>query len=208
MEEVEVLLATSNPGKVKEINAILAPYGIRVKLPEEKVEVEEKGTTFLENAYLKAKAYWERFRLPTVADDSGLVVEALGGYPGIYSSRFYSIDFGGIEEGYTPDEANIRKVLRLLEGKENRRAKFVACALFYDGGEGLFAFGECKGEITLKPEGGGGFGYDPVFRPDGYEVTMAQLSAEEKNRISHRGKAFRRLARLIRRVYREPSPSP
>lgn len=194
---MKVLVATGNPAKLKEIERILK--GHEIVRPPEILEVEEKGSTFLENAYLKARVYYERFGLPTLADDSGLLVEALGGYPGVFSSRFYSLDFGGREvvEG-SPDEANVRKLLRLLEGKENRKAKFVAFVVLYLGGKGLFAEGECRGEIVESPRGLGGFGYDPIFRPEGYDRTMAELPPEEKDRISHRGEALRKLADLLR----------
>ncbi len=194
MEKMKVLVATSNVGKLKEIERILRPFGIEVSRPPEVLKVEESGRTFLENALIKARAYFERFGLPSLADDSGLEVEALGGYPGVYSSRFYSIDFGGVEElKVSVDEANIRKLLRLLEGEKNRKARFVAWVVLYTGEGGVFGHGECKGRIAEEPRGEGGFGYDPVFIPDGYSSTMAELPPEEKDRISHRGKALRNL---------------
>jgi XTP/dITP diphosphohydrolase len=195
---MRILVATSNKGKLREIKRILEPMGFELLSPEHKLSVEEKGSTFLENAYLKAKAYYEEFGIPALGDDSGLVVEALRGYPGIYSSRFYSLELGGYEEP-TPSEseANIRKLLRLLRGEPNRRAKFVACMLLYRGQDGVFAFGECKGEILDRKEGQGGFGYDPIFKPEGYDRSMAQLKSEEKDKISHRGKALRKLATIL-----------
>ncbi len=197
---MKILVATTNPGKLREIERILSPLGYEVVEPPEKMEVEETGSTFLENAYLKARAYHDRFGLPALADDSGLVVEVLGGYPGVFSSRFYSLEFGGREElrGST-DEANVRKLLRLLEGRENREAKFVAFVVLYFQDRGLFASGECRGEIVDSPRGSGGFGYDPVFKPEGYDRTMAELEPEEKDRISHRGRALRKLADLLGR---------
>ncbi len=197
---MRILLATSNPGKIKEIKEILEKYGFQIEVPDRKLKVEETGRTFLENAYLKAKAYYEEFGLPTLADDSGLEVKALNGYPGVYSSRFYSLkEIGGYEDP-TPseDKANLRKLLRLLEGVKDRSARFVACVVVYKGQGGLFAFGECKGTIAEEPAGEGGFGYDPVFIPEGYDRTMAQLSPEEKNAISHRGKALENLIRVLR----------
>ncbi len=195
---MKVLVATTNPGKLREIERILSPLGYKVVKPPEKLEVKETGRTFLENAYLKAKAYHERFGLPTLADDSGLVVDSLGGYPGVFSSRFYSLEFGGKEElKGSADEANVRKLLRLLQCEEDRRAKFVAFVVLYLGEKGFFAEGECRGEIVESPRGSGGFGYDPVFRPEGYDRTMAELPPEEKDRISHRGRALRNLAGLL-----------
>ncbi len=197
---MRIIVATTNRGKLREIERILTPLGYEVVEPPGRLEVEERGTTFLENAYLKAKAYYERFGLPSLADDSGLVVEALGGYPGVFSSRFHSIEFGGREEvSGSADEANIRKLLRLLKGERNRRAKFVACVVLYSGDRGIFAEGECRGSVAESPRGSGGFGYDPIFVPEGYDRTMAQLTPQEKDRISHRGRALRKLADLLKR---------
>ncbi len=198
---MKVIAATTNRGKLREIERILAPLGYKVVAPPERLEVEEKGESFLENACKKAQAYYEKFGIPAVADDSGLVVESLEGYPGIYSSRFYAVEYGGRESPEpSPDKANIRKLLRLLEGREDRKAKFVACIVFHSGDYGLFSCGECRGMIAESPRGEGGFGYDPVFIPEGYDRTMAQLSPEEKDSISHRGKALRKLARLLERL--------
>ncbi len=196
---MKVLAATTNRGKLAEIRRILTPAGIEVVSPRENLEVRETGTTFLENAYLKAEAYYRRFGLPALADDSGLVVDALEGYPGVFSSRFYALTFGGREEVTgSPDEANVRKLLRLMEGKRNRSARFVAYVVLYTGTGGFFAHGECEGTLTEKPRGKGGFGYDPVFQPIGYTKTMAELPPQEKDRISHRGLALRRLLQIIR----------
>jgi len=198
---MKLLVATTNEGKLKEIGRILSPLGYRVLKPPRKLEVEEKGHSFLENAYIKAKAYFEEFKLPTLADDSGLVVDALQGFPGVYSSRFYAIDFGGTEQLVgSRDETNIRKLLRLLRGKRDRRAKFVAYVVLITDTGGIFSWGECEGDIVDRPVGEGGFGYDPVFRPKGFDKTMAQLSSEEKDSISHRGKALRKLVKFIERL--------
>ena len=195
---MKLLAATTNPGKLREIRRILQPLGYEVIEPPEKIHVEESGFTFLENAYIKAEAYYKHFGIPALADDSGLVVDALGGYPGVYSSRFYSIDFGGREElKGSKDDANIRKLLRLMEGKENRSASFVAFVVLYTGGQGFFSRGECKGVIAEQPKGEGGFGYDPIFIPEGFSRTMAELSPEEKDGISHRGRALRALSELL-----------
>jgi XTP/dITP diphosphohydrolase len=133
---MKILLATQNLGKYKEIKRMLEPLSVDVILPEDRLDVEEKGNSFMENAYIKAMAYFEKYRIPTLADDSGLVVPSLGGYPGVFSSRFYSIDWGGREEVQTSeDEANIRKLLRLMRdvpigGHTLRRS----CALFWKRG--------------------------------------------------------------------------
>ncbi len=196
---MKLLLATQNRGKIKEISRMLRHLNIELIQPEEEIEVEESGKSFMENAYLKALAYFKRYDIPTLADDSGLVVPSLEGYPGIYSSRFYSLDWGGKEEVQTSkDQANIKKLLRLLEGSKDRRAYFkaVVCLMlneeFY-----IFAEGVCHGEIAESPRGSAGFGYDPIFKPLGYEKTIAELSPEEKDGLSHRGKAIRKLSQFI-----------
>ncbi|MDQ7038738.1 MAG: RdgB/HAM1 family non-canonical purine NTP pyrophosphatase [Aquificota bacterium] len=197
---MKVVLATSNRGKVEEIRRILEPFRFEIIVPEEKLRVEEKGNTFLENALIKAKAYFDRFGLPALADDSGLEVEALGGYPGVFSSRFHSLDFGGIEEVRdSEDEANVRKLLRLMKGEKNRRARFVCWVVLYTGYGGVFGYGECRGTIADSPRGEKGFGYDPVFVPEGFSRTMAEIEPEEKDSISHRGKALRNLIRTLER---------
>ncbi|MCS6957358.1 MAG: RdgB/HAM1 family non-canonical purine NTP pyrophosphatase [Aquificaceae bacterium] len=195
----KLLLATTSEGKVREIKRLFEGSGIEILIADQSLQVEEKGLSFLENAYLKAKAYYEVYGIPTFADDSGLVIPALDGYPGIYSSRFYSLSWGGQEPVETTrDMANIKKVLRLMEGVEDRSAYFFACVLVYAGDWGLWAEGRCDGSITYEPRGEGGFGYDPIFQPEGYTKTMAELRPEEKDKISHRGKALRRLLELLK----------
>ncbi len=200
MKLQKVLIASSNPKKVKEIKEILRLLGIEVIVSPKKLEIEEKGTTFLENAYLKAKAYYEEFKIPTIADDSGLIVEAIAPYPGVYSARFHSIPEWGKEEPIpNEDEANIRKLLRVLKNKTNRRAKFVSNIVLYLGdGKGIFTEGEVYGNIIESPKGDKGFGYDPIFVPEGYNQTFAQMEPEEKHKISHRGKALRKLYELLK----------
>lgn len=196
----KVLLASSNPKKVKEIKEILAPLGIEVVLPPKKLEVEEWANTFIGNAYLKAKTYFEAFKMPTLADDSGLVVEAIAPYPGVYSARFYQLEVFGREEPYpSEDMANIRKLLKVLKGKRNRSAKFVSVVLLYmEEGKMLSAEGEVKGFITETPKGDKGFGYDPIFVPEGFNKTFAQMEPEEKHKISHRSKALNNLVKLLK----------
>jgi len=196
---MKILLATQNLGKYKEIKRMLEPLSVDVILPEEKLDVEEKGNSFMENAYIKAMAYFEKYRIPTLADDSGLVVPYLGGYPGVFSSRFYSIDWGGREEVQTSeDEANIRKLLRLMKDVSDRRAYFKAVlCLVLEEGLCIFSEGTCEGEIAHSPKGSEGFGYDPIFKPKFYEKTMAELSPQGKDLISHRGKALRKLKEFL-----------
>lgn len=202
---MKILVATTNKGKLKEFKKLLKPLGVDVLSLEdmdEKIEVEEDRPTFLENAIKKAKEYANFYKMPVIAEDAGLEVKALNGYPGVYSARFYDIEFGGKEEVIdSKDKANIDKLLRLLKGKSNRNARFVSNVVFYTPDDfGLWTEGYCEGIITEKPRGEGGFGYDPVFQPKGYDKTMAELSPEEKNQISHRGKAVRKLIEKLTKL--------
>ena len=190
---MKLVLASKNPKKLAEMNRILSQLGIEVCSEAEvgvDVEVEETGTTFEENSFLKAKAVMEASGLPAIADDSGLCVDALNGAPGVYSARY-----GG--EGLD-DEGRYRLLLENMRGQSPRTAHFVSvitCA-FPDGTE-LTARGECNGTIAFAPMGEGGFGYDPVFFLPERKKTFAQLSPEEKNAISHRGKALEQFEQIL-----------
>jgi len=194
---LKVIFATTNPGKVKEAQEILREFGIEVA-PLEKGKLsppQETGETFCENAYQKAVYYSKRLGLPVMAEDSGLEVEALGGRPGVYSSRFAG-------EGATDGENN-RKLIEELRklGLTESPARYVSFVfLAFPEGMGLWSEGEVRGRVITAPRGSGGFGYDPLFLPEGSDKTMAELPAAEKNRISHRGEAFRKLAKLIKEV--------
>ena len=180
------VLATHNPGKLKEMGAILAQFGVEVVSPRDlglTVDVEETGTTFAENAMLKAKAICAAAKLPAIADDSGLCVDALNGGPGVYSVRY-----GG--EGLD-DKGRYMLLLNSLRGQSTRTAHFtcaIACA--FPNGDTLTAEGRCDGTIAYAPMGEGGFGYDPVFFVPELKKTFGQLTAEEKSAISHRGRAL------------------
>ena len=187
------VLASHNQGKLREMRDIFSELGIEVLSQKDAgvdVDPEETGTTFEENAVIKAKAVMEASGLPAVADDSGLMVDALGGAPGVYSARF-----GGSHD--LPDSYRNEYLLKKLENTEQRGAKYVSViAVAYPDGRILTARGECHGEIARTEKGSGGFGYDPLFRlPDGRH--MAELTSEEKNRISHRGVALRELKRIL-----------
>lgn len=188
-----IVLATHNPGKAAELRALLAPVGCRVRFLGEwpdAPEPEETGATFEENARIKARAALRRTGLPSLADDSGLCVNALGGEPGIRSARF-----GGFR---TPEERNLH-LLRQMDGEEDRRAVFVChiVCLFPDGRE-IAAQGRCDGEILTGNRGRSGFGYDPLFYLPERGKTFAELTEEEKAAVSHRGIAFREfLERLM-----------
>ena len=185
----KIVAATGNRHKIEEMEAITAPFGMTLMTKAEAgvgdLDVEETGTTFEENSLLKARAIMEATGLPAIADDSGLEVDALDGAPGVYSARFSG-------EGAT-DESNNLKLLQLMEGVEDgkRTGRFVSViTLCYPDGRTLTARGECPGSINRSPLGDGGFGYDPLFVPDGFKKTYAQLTAQEKNSISHRARAL------------------
>ena len=188
------VLATANLGKIGEMREILSGHGVEVVTRDElgiSIDVEETGTTFLENARIKALAICAQAGMPAIADDSGLVVDALGGKPGVYTSSF-----GG--EGLTARE-RCEYLMNVMEKMEQRRAKFVCtivCA--FPNGDLLTSTGECHGAISMRLAGSMGFGYDPVFIPDGLSKTMAELSSDEKNAISHRSKALRNFSELLR----------
>ena len=184
------VLATHNPGKLREMGEILKDFGIEVVSPRDlgiTVDVEETGTTFAENALLKAKAICQAAGLPAIADDSGLCVDALNGAPGVYSARY-----GG--EGLD-DKGRYMLLLSSLRGAPTRAAHFacaVACA--FPNGDTLTAEGRCDGSIAYAPLGEGGFGYDPVFLLPGTGKTFGQLTQEEKSAVSHRGRALKDFA--------------
>ena len=185
---MKIVFATSNPHKLKEINEITASYGVKdveFILPPQGFDPVEDGKTFEENSLIKAREASKLAGMPALADDSGLCVECLNGAPGIYSARYAS----------TP-QARIDKLLGAVAPYENRKAKFVcAMTLTHSDGSVLFADrGECFGEIAHKQAGSGGFGYDPVFLVEGKNgLTMAEISEEEKNEVSHRGRALRKV---------------
>jgi len=188
------VLATANQGKVREMRSILSSLGIDFVSRNEiniDIDIEETGTTFLENATLKATKISEISSLPAMADDSGLMVEALDGAPGVYSSSFGGDDL--------TDYERCLFLLKKIENMEQRRAKFVCTIVcVFPDGNMVSAVGECHGTISTTPMGTGGFGYDPVFIPDGYDKSMAELTSDEKNKISHRSIALRELRTKLR----------
>jgi XTP/dITP diphosphohydrolase len=202
---VRLVVATRNPGKVRELGEILAAYpdleliGLaETGLPESPAEdAVEAFDTFEANALAKARYYVERLRLPVIADDSGICVDALGGAPGVHSRRFA----GHPERGQSQDDANNRLILSRLEGlpAEQRGARYV-CAVAYGapGGAELVVTGSCAGRILEAPRGSGGFGYDPLFYMDEEGCTFGELPAGRKHQVSHRGKAVRAAIDRIR----------
>lgn len=195
---MKIVLASSNSHKVKEINEITTQFcvdnninlteNINFILPPTDFNPDETGKTFAENSYIKAKEGWDISHNWCLADDSGLCIEALNGKPGIYSARYAE----------TPQK-RIARVLKELKGIENRKAHFVChMTLINPDGEIAFSYeGICKGSIINEPKGVNGFGYDPIFLPEGYSKTIAELSEDEKNQISHRSIALREVIKYL-----------
>jgi XTP/dITP diphosphohydrolase len=190
-----LVLATRNPGKVRELARIL---GEQVSLAGLDTfpgapDVPETGATFEENALLKARAVAAYTHLPAVADDSGLCVDALNGMPGVLSARWAG--------KHGDDRANLNLVLaQIADVPDARRgARFVCAAALVDGTREVVVTGSLAGRLTRAPRGSGGFGYDPIFLPDGFGLTTAEMTPEAKDAISHRGRAFRALAAFITR---------
>ena len=183
---MKLVLASKNKKKLIEMNDSLSQLGIEVCSEADAgvdIDVEETGTTFEENSQLKASAVMQASGLPAIADDSGLCVDCLNGAPGVYSARY-----GG--EGLD-DTARYRLLLENVRGQMPRTAKFVSViTCCFPNGDVITARGECPGTIAFAPMGEGGFGYDPIFFIPGLKKTFAQLTAEEKNAISHRGRAL------------------
>ena len=195
---MRLILASNNKNKLREFKQLVEGMDIELLSQSEAglhLDVEETGTTFEENAYLKAKAVTDSLGCAAVADDSGLVVDALGGEPGVYSARY-----GPGHDASDADRYNY--LLNKLGDEKNRSARFVCCiCCTMPDGTVLRSRGECEGEIMHGPKGDGGFGYDPVFKPDAVERGMAELTPDEKNAISHRGKALRAFAEELKRYY-------
>ncbi|WP_294592500.1 RdgB/HAM1 family non-canonical purine NTP pyrophosphatase [uncultured Rikenella sp.] len=193
---MKIIFATGNRNKLKEIQAILGDRA-EVSIPADHgvtEEIPEDAPTLEGNALQKARYIHERTGLDCFADDTGLEVEALGGEPGVFSARYAAVNGAG--EGHASAD-NMALLLRRLEGQQNRRARFrTVIALIRNGEEHLFE-GIVNGEITLEKSGTEGFGYDPVFRPEGYAVTFAEMAPELKNWISHRGRATARLIEFL-----------
>lgn len=197
---MKVILASKNQHKLVELSAILSQLGFEIALESEyglDIDVEETGTTFEENSFLKAQAVMKASGLPVLADDSGLMVDALGGAPGVYSAR------------YGNKSSDQERTAFLLENmktvpEEKRTAKFV-CVItcLWPDGRKIVARGECPGRIAFQPHGENGFGYDPVFYLPEKDKTYAQLSSDEKNAISHRARALQDFCRKYQQMQKE-----
>lgn len=192
-----IALATRNAHKIRELGRICADWPVAWVTVEDHdpgafPEVEETGETYLDNAVLKARAVADALGIPALADDSGIEVDALGGKPGPRSARFAGQD--------ASDERNLAELIRAIRGVPagGRTARYRCLAvLAFPGGGEVHAEGICEGALETKPRGSEGFGYDPIFVPVGWDETMAELTAEQKDRISHRGRAFRALRDLV-----------
>lgn len=190
---MNVILASGNKGKVKEIQHILGEnFEIKSLIDFDAIpEIIEDGSSFEENAKIKAKIVYDFYKIPAMGDDSGLVVEQLNHEPGIFSARYAG-------DNATDEENNKKLIKNLGKFPQPHIAKFICYAAYYDGKNFVVSSGEIKGKIIHEPRGKNGFGYDPLFIPDGYEKTSAELDFDEKNRISHRYKAFSSLKNLIK----------
>ena len=189
---MELIFATHNQNKVEEITAILPPV-IEIKSLRDinfKNEISETSETLQGNALIKARTIFNQFKRNCFADDTGLEVEVLNGNPGVLSARYAGNQNIAID--------NIKKLLRKLKNHDNRKAQFrTVIALIYDRNEYFFE-GIIKGKIITEAKGNNGFGYDPIFQPENYFLSFAQLDKEEKNKISHRAKAFRKLINFLK----------
>jgi len=189
-----IFLASGNTHKIEELKQVLQPLGIKLKstldYPDAE-EVVEDQPDLQGNALKKAKFWWNKTGLPSISDDTGLEVDALNGAPGVYSARYAG-------ENPTYDD-NVNKLLAELKGEKSRSAQFRTVIAFVDGSDNYFFEGICRGKIIDEKRGDKGFGYDPIFVPEGFEKTFAELSSEEKNKISHRGRAVQKFIDFLRK---------
>ena len=193
---MKIIFATQNQGKAKEAKAIFAdtPFEI-ISLCDlgNKIDIEETGTTFQENAHIKAKTIYNLYQAPVIADDSGLSIEQLDGRPGIYSARYAG-------EKCTYEDNNLMLLSELRNFPKPHIEKFISYAVYFDGKNKIETIGELNGQIIDEIRGTNGFGYDPIFVPDGYKQTISELEFNEKNKISHRQKSFSKLKKQLMSV--------
>jgi len=207
----QIILATKNPGKIREFKQMMKKYPFEIRSLLDiayENEIEETGATFEENALIKAREIAAKYKTTVVADDSGLEIDALDGAPGVYSARYAgATPYASVVDQrdgsvVRSDDANMDKVLAELEGvaRENRRARFVCVLVMVDEqGHETVVRGTCEGEIWHRKQGENGFGYDPIFYLPEHELTMAELPEDEKNKLSHRGNALKKLEKVIGR---------
>ena len=190
---MKFVLASHNLGKIQEVKDILEPFGIEIEpMPQDFPEIEENGESFSENALIKARAVSRALGVPAVADDSGLEVDALGGFPGIHSARWAGPDASAAER----NQLLLERMLTIPEGKRGAQFVCVAACVFPDGAE-LAVRGQCRGAILTEERGKGGFGYDPIFCVPEYSCTFGELESDVKNSISHRARAFTALGSAL-----------
>jgi XTP/dITP diphosphohydrolase len=189
----EIIFASRNKGKIQEVKDILVDTGLHIisllDLNDHE-DIIEDGLTFEENAVKKASHVFNKYKIPVIADDSGLVVDQLNGQPGVHSARYSGLNA-------TDDQNNLKLIEELKHHPEPHPAHYICSAVYYYGDDYLTAEGKEKGIIILNPRGSNGFGYDPLFIPENYSVTMAELDPKEKNKISHRAKAFNELKKKL-----------
>ena len=191
---MKIYLASGNVNKKKEVQELLPSH--KIVLPKDEgieFDPEETGSTFFENAMIKAKALYHIVKAPVLADDSGICIDFLKGAPGVHSARY-----GSVEGEHVSAEAGINKVLSELKGVKDRSARFACCMVFLLDENRFYSVQEtCEGHITGAPSGSGGFGYDPIFFVEKFGKTFAELTSEQKNSISHRGRALKAIIKLI-----------
>jgi len=189
----KIIFASKNEGKVREVRHILNGVNAEILSLNDvgfTDEIHESADTFKGNAKIKAEIIYNTFKLPTIADDSGIVALQLGDEPGVYSARYAG-------ETATDEDNNRKLIERLKSYPEPHKGKFVCAAVYYFGTDFIVAMGEIAGSIIKEPRGTNGFGYDPLFLPDGYDKTTAELPPEIKNKISHRFRAFDQLKKHL-----------
>jgi XTP/dITP diphosphohydrolase len=189
----KIIFASKNEGKVKEVRHILNGINAEILSLNDvgfTDEIHETANTFEGNGKIKAEIIYNKFKLPTIADDSGIVALQLGNEPGVYSARYAG-------ENATDEDNNNKLIERLKSYPEPHKGKFVCAAVYYFGADFIVAMGEIAGRIIKEPRGTNGFGYDPLFLPDGYDKTTAELPPEIKNKISHRFNAFDQLKKHL-----------
>ena len=191
---MKIYLASGNVNKKKEVQELLPSH--KIVLPKDEgieFDPEETGSSFFENAMIKAKALYDIVKAPVLADDSGICIDFLKGAPGVHSARY-----GSVEGEHVSAEAGINKVLAELKGVKDRSARFACCMVFLLDENRFYSVQEtCEGHITGAPSGSGGFGYDPIFFVEKFGKTFAELTSEQKNSISHRGMALKAIIKLI-----------
>lgn len=195
----QILLATGNPNKIKEIRSAISSANLKIELVSPKdlnlshIDPIENSDSLEGNAEIKANEFFKASNLASLADDTGLEVDALGGKPGVKSARFAGENANS--------EDNRKLLLEMMKSEKNRKARFRTVFCLIDNDQKHFFEGVCEGEITEKEKGNGGFGYDPIFIPNGYDYTFAEMNSELKNEISHRGLAVKSFVNWLKNQY-------